>query len=329
VLIDPLDSEEMGQAIKAAISDHEQWELWSRSGIEATQEHYTWESHVESYMKVVSDAIDSDNETYNILRYSHGRLPYIDRMLVIDMDNTLLGDDEALESLRQRIEDTHDYIGLAIESGRGPDRIAEELERKSLPYPDIMITCVGTEIYYGRRRILDRSWEKHIDFHWEPERVYKLLDEIDGIERQDPSAQRKFKISYTVESEEAPGHEQINRMIRQAGIKARVIYSLERFIDVVPIRVSPGMALRYWALKWKIPFERILAAGDSGNDYGMLKGQTLGVVVGNYSPELERLRGKDRVYFAEGCNAWGVLEGIEHYDFFGDIRLPDQAESED
>lgn len=327
VLIDPLDSAAMGQAIRDAISDREQWELWSRSGLEATREHYTWESHVESYMEVVGDAIEADNETYNILRYSHGRLPSIDRMLVIDMDNTLLGDDEALQCLRQRIEETHDYIGLAIESGRGPDRISEEIERNSLPYPDIMITCVGTEIYYGRRRILDRSWEKHIDFNWEPERVYSLLDGIDGIERQDASAQRKFKISYTVESGDAPNHKQVNRMIRQAGIKARVICSLGRFIDVVPIRVSPGMALRYWALKWKIPFERILAAGDSGNDYGMLKGQTLGVVVGNYSPELERLRGKDRVYFAQGCNAWGVLEGIDHFDFFGEIRIPDEVGS--
>jgi sucrose-phosphate synthase len=52
----------------------------------------------------------------------------------------------------------------------------------------------------------------------------------------------------------------------------------------------------------------------------MLSGETLGVVVGNHSPELKKLRGRPRIYFAEGCHANGILEGIEHYDFFGEIN---------
>jgi sucrose-phosphate synthase len=47
------------------------------------------------------------------------------------------------------------------------------------------------------------------------------------------------------------------------------------------------------------------------------------VVVGNYSFELEALRGQPRIYFAEGHNATGVLEGIEHYDFINQIRIPE------
>jgi sucrose-phosphate synthase len=54
----------------------------------------------------------------------------------------------------------------------------------------------------------------------------------------------------------------------------------------------------------------------------MLGGNTLGVVVGNYSPELEKLRGRARIYFAEATHARGVLEGIEHYHFFGKVRIP-------
>jgi sucrose-phosphate synthase len=52
----------------------------------------------------------------------------------------------------------------------------------------------------------------------------------------------------------------------------------------------------------------------------MLRGNTLGVVVGNYSPELRRLKGLPRVYFAEGQYAWGILEGMEHYDFLGQLH---------
>ncbi len=59
----------------------------------------------------------------------------------------------------------------------------------------------------------------------------------------------------------------------------------------------------------------VLVAGDSGNDEEMLRGNTLGVVVGNHDGELEHLRGHERVYFAAGSHARGILEGIDHYRF--------------
>jgi sucrose-phosphate synthase len=56
----------------------------------------------------------------------------------------------------------------------------------------------------------------------------------------------------------------------------------------------------------------------------MLSGETLGVVVGNHTPELESIRDRPLVYFAKKEYAWGVLEGIEHYDFFDRIRIPEE-----
>jgi sucrose-phosphate synthase len=61
----------------------------------------------------------------------------------------------------------------------------------------------------------------------------------------------------------------------------------------------------------------------------MLTGNTLGVVVGNYDPELDHLRDEPRVFFAEGNHAWGTIEGIEHYDFFGEICVPDLDDPSD
>jgi sucrose-phosphate synthase len=51
----------------------------------------------------------------------------------------------------------------------------------------------------------------------------------------------------------------------------------------------------------------------------MLAGQTLAVVVGNYSKEIAKLRGYPQVYFAKGEYAWGILEALDHYDFFGKL----------
>jgi len=47
----------------------------------------------------------------------------------------------------------------------------------------------------------------------------------------------------------------------------------------------------------------------------MLRGEPLGVVVGNYSPELEKLRGIRNIYFARQKYCGGILEGIEQYQF--------------
>jgi len=47
----------------------------------------------------------------------------------------------------------------------------------------------------------------------------------------------------------------------------------------------------------------------------MLVGDTLGVVVGNHSPDLEPLRGLEQMYFADNTHARGILEGLEHYNF--------------
>jgi sucrose-phosphate synthase len=55
--------------------------------------------------------------------------------------------------------------------------------------------------------------------------------------------------------------------------------------------------------------------GDSGNDEEMLRGETLGAVVGNYSPELAKLKGQRKIYFAKQAYAHGILEAIQHYKF--------------
>ena len=113
-----------------------------------------------------------------------------------------------------------------------------------------------------------------------------------------------------------------------AGLQARLIYSHRAYLDVLPIRASKGMALRYFCLHWGIPPERCLVAGDSGNDEEMLRGRTLGVVVGNHDPELASLRGQPQIYFAPGRHAWGIIEGIRHYDFMGSVRVPEAETGE-
>ncbi|MCP5415150.1 MAG: HAD hydrolase family protein, partial [Chromatiaceae bacterium] len=99
--------------------------------------------------------------------------------------------------------------------------------------------------------------------------------------------------------------------------------SFGQFLDIVPSRASKGQALRYVSQRLDIPLEHILAVGGSGADEDMMRGNTLAVVVANrHHEELSRLVDQDRIYFASRAHALGILEAIDHYDFFGSCQVP-------
>ena len=154
----------------------------------------------------------------------------------------------------------------------------------------------------------------------------EILALAPGLDLQPLEGQREFKISYVIDPEKAPSQKEVAKMLRQAGVSAKVIYSHQQYVDILPIRASKGLAIRYLAMKWDIPIEHILVAGDSGTDEEMLVGNNPAVVVGNHDPELEHLRAIPRIYFAEGHYAQGIIEAIEYFDFLGKIHIPEPSE---
>jgi sucrose-phosphate synthase len=116
---------------------------------------------------------------------------------------------------------------------------------------------------------------------------------------------------------------EIASLLRQHDQTVNMIHSFGQYLDIVPVRASKGFALRWFAEHWDIPLERILAAGGSGADEDMLRGNTLAVVVANrHQEELSQLVDVDRIYFASQPHASGILQAIEHYDFYGECRMP-------
>ena len=190
------------------------------------------------------------------------------------------------------------------------------------------MTAVGTEIHYGPHLEPDSGYQHHLDYRWEPQALRNVMKELPGIRMQSATEQRRYKISYFMDPKKAPSVREITGHLRQNRLHANVVFSHGMYLDVLPVRASKGSAIRYLADKWGIPVDSILVAGDSGNDEEMLSGNTLGVVVGNHSEELEILRGRERIYFAAGHYAWGILEGIEHYDFFRSMQtVQEQGEN--
>lgn len=320
-LVDPLDSAQLGAALLDALGNRRRWRRWSEAGIAGVKRHFSWEGHVMSYLKEIDRVLDKKGARQRRAAPSlKSKLPVCDRILVCDIDNTLIGDRSALEKLLRRIEAAPGRIGFGIATGRRLDSAVKVLREWRVPDPDFFITAAGSEIHYGPKRVDDDGWFRHIDHRWEPERARAALRGIPGLRMQPKEEQRQYKISYYLDPERAPSLRELTRHLRQLDVHVNVIYSHQAFLDLLPVRASKGAAVRYFADKWGIPFNHILAAGDSGNDEEMLSGTTLGVVVGNHSAELERLRGHDRIYFAGGHHAWGIIEGIDHYDFLGSLH---------
>jgi sucrose-phosphate synthase len=229
-----------------------------------------------------------------------------------------------LQELMTRLRQAGPHVGFGIATGRSLESLERLLKRYQIPRPDLIITSVGAEIHYGNRMIADQQWQRHLDYRWEPNELRAAIRQLPGLRLQPKPEQHPYKISYYLDERRAPSVREVIRFLRRHDLHANVIQSHGMFLDLLPVRVSKGLALRHVAVRWGLNPERFLVAGGSGNDEGMLRGNTLGVVIGNHSIELNRLQGEPRIYFAQGEYARGALEGIDYYDFLGEFRIPDE-----
>lgn len=322
LLVDPLDDEAIEKALLRVLTEPDQWTKWSENGITGTRQHYTWKRHADRYLRDVMEIVAAAAEPDLAEGKKRRRMPGFDRLIITDLDNTLTGDDAALAEFADLLRSQGDNVGFGIATGRRLDDARKLIHQLGLPLPDLLSTSVGTELHYGEKLTPDRSWQKQIAFQWKPDEVRKVLGDVAGLFPQSDKEQSQFKVSYKIDPKIAPTLGKIKRILREAGLRVKAVLSLEIFLDIIPVRGGDELSIRHLLYKWGFSPEQVLVAGDSGNDEGMLRGRTLGVVVGNYSPELEKLRKLPRIYFAKGTHARGIIEGINYYNFLDRITIP-------
>lgn len=319
VLVDPLDTNAIAQGLLAVTSDARTWQRYARRGISGVTAHYTWDAHVEKYLKALDRVIHRSRKRVRrervVQRPALNPMPAVQRLLVSDIDNTLIGHRDGLNTLIQMLRERPREFGFGIATGRHLPSAIEVLQHARVPQPDVMITAVGTEIHYGPDMRPDTGWMRHIQHLWRRDALAALFEDIPGLTLQSEDQQSALKLSFNVDPERMPGLRELDIRMRKERLHANLIYSHGAYLDVLPIRASKGQAIRYLAYKWGLPLNAFLVAGDSGNDIEMLVGDTRAVVVSNHSPELEKLRGLEQVYFAETPCALGIVEGMLHYDF--------------
>lgn len=246
-------------------------------------------------------------------------------LFISDLDNTLVGDDDALEKLNQQLEQHRREYGTKITyaTGRSPELYRQLTTEKSILPPDALITSVGTEIYFDpNAENLDSGWADILSEGWNRDLIVATAAHYSDLIPQPESEQRPFKVSYYLSEEIA--EELIPRIeasLQEKGLNVKLIYSGSKDFDILPQKGDKGLAVQFLRQKWDMEAERTVVCGDSGNDIALFSaGNERGIIVGNAKSELRQWYDKHRTdnhYMAQSRCAGGILEGLHHFGFLG------------
>jgi sucrose-phosphate synthase len=235
------------------------------------------------------------------------------RMVATDMDGTFIGDDQAMHDLWAELDAAG--ITVTFSTGRHIPAIQAFYTNHHVTRRATACVCmVGTEVWFfddgGYER--DRGWSAHISDAWDKDAVEAILHELPTVHIQDAEWQSEFKASYFLERDASAGLAYIERRLAEQGLRAKVIYSAGRFLDLLPYRSGKGDAVRHVA--GRLGVEEVAVAGDTGNDLDMMRAD-LGfhcITVGNATEELAAVEAP-HIYHATAPYAAGIREGLEHY----------------
>ncbi len=324
-LVDPNNFDEIKSSLVEVLTREEKWKNFSNNGILNVQKYFSWESHVDTYMKWVTENLENSRgigiKKKKYPEVNTGRLRNnINKLFATDIDGTLISpehDHPGIERLKKYLENRSKNTAFALATGRNLPLVREVLEDFDLPIPDVVISSVGTEIHYlseSHEFVQDKGWAKYLSSRWDREAIATRLSSIPWLTLQEEEAQNPFKISYYYK-EGNFNEDQIRQVLGRLYPQVSVIPSHGTYLDILPKRASKGNAIKFLCQKWSIPMQNVYAAGDSGNDLDMFRGPIKGIVVGNRSPELKDLNPKKNLYLATSFAAEGICEGLEHYGY--------------
>lgn len=247
-------------------------------------------------------------------------------ILASDVDGTLTGDRNALDRLATRLQKLRDdgKLFLIFSTGRRLTQVISGVADEGLPEPDAVICQVGTEIYLPPFQEESRPlevWRQRLLAQYRREEALCYLEGIEGLQLQPPEFNTELKTSCYLD--ECPDPEraarEIIRRVRPVSDRYQVVWSSGRDLDILPEASGKGKAIAFLIELRTMPAERVIVAGDSGNDATMFQHFRRGVVVSNAQPELLQLASQmesDTICVASLPHASGVEEGLEHFGVF-------------
>ncbi|MFT5780800.1 MAG: glucosylglycerol-phosphate synthase [Pseudomonas sp.] len=238
-------------------------------------------------------------------------------LLATDLDGTFLSGNPADRlSLYQTLA-AHPEIRLAYVTGRSLESVLPLLADPTLPQPDFIIADVGASLVHGDTLQLIQPLQGRVDALWPGESQVASAIEGFNLVRQDTPQMRRC--SYFCSPEEAANP----ALVAAAdALGCDLLYSAERFLDLLPKGVNKGSSLRALVEWLELDNDQVLTAGDTLNDLSMLNGHYKGVCVGAAEPALlNATANQSRVFQAHRPGCGGILEAFVHFGFLGEAGI--------
>ncbi|WP_234322998.1 trehalose-6-phosphate synthase [Streptomyces sp. NRRL S-350] len=198
------------------------------------------------------------------------------RILVTDLDGTLLG---GTREDRRRLRDAlarHPEVTLVFATGRGLASIRDVLRDPLVPQPRWILADVGATVIDGNDFTPVDSLQGRLRAGWPgADRVRAALRRFPALTYQQGVAQ-DGRCSYYLAPDRLTA--ELTAAVRALGCDW--VHSADRYFDVLPPGASKGNALRALAGDMGWAPEEILVAGDSLNDLSLFRLGTHAVIVG-------------------------------------------------
>jgi glucosylglycerol-phosphate synthase len=238
--------------------------------------------------------------------------------LATDLDGTFLGGRQIDRfTLYRALRETPD-ARLAFVTGRGVESVLPLLSDPLIPNPDFIIADVGATVVSteGLAPVQPIQWQ--IEERWcGAGIVRKALKGIPGLTLQRVPQERRC--SYFLDDSSLI--EEIESRVTALGCD--VLFSADRYLDILPKGVSKGETLRTLVEHLEIDPDGVLVAGDTFNDYSLFTEGFRGVVVGDSELRLRRATAHiPTVIHATSPGAGGIIEAIRAMEYPLNIQSP-------
>ncbi|MEV8530202.1 trehalose-6-phosphate synthase [Streptomyces sp. NPDC052000] len=239
-----------------------------------------------------------------------------DRVLVADLDGTLLGGDQDGRLRLRRALERHPDITVVFATGRSLSSVEAVLRQDSLlPVPRWIIADVGASI-------IDATDMSHVDALERPlragwpgqEHVREALLGFPQLTYQEVAQEGRCSFYLAPDGLTRA----LTSAVRNMGCSWS--FSEDRYFDVLPPRAGKGPAVRQLIHKHQWPLTRLLVAGDSLNDLSLFRLRSHGVIVGNAEAGLtERAPHGSLIHRSHLDGAAAVLSALQRLDW---IKAP-------